>query len=103
MYSSICVELECLTSIDKTFKIKCIEILKYKYLSMFISKCILVEAYLKYGLVKTRGKHTFTYPYYNLFPGYRRKYGKLCSFYVERKIIYYRIADSIEDGEKWKT
>ena len=53
--------------------------------------------------VMIRGKDTLTYPYYNVFPGYRRKYGKLCSLYVKRKVIYYRVTNSIEDGKKWKT
>ena len=53
--------------------------------------------------VKIRGKDTLTYPYCNLFPGYRFKYGKLCSLYVKRKVIYYRVTNSIEDGKKWKT
>ena len=48
------------------------------------------------------GKDTLTYPYCNLFPGYRCKYGKLCSLYVKRKVIYYRVTNSIDDGKKWK-
>ena len=52
--------------------------------------------------VKIRGKDTLTYPYCNLFPGYRCKYGKLCSLYVKRKVIYYRVTNSIDDGKKWK-
>ena len=68
--------------------------------SIFTSKYNEMLQNLSYVMI--HGKDTLTYPYCNLFPGYRCKYGKLCSLYVKRKVIYYRVTNSIDDGKKWK-